>query len=90
MTDALFIDSITAERHMRLHELQPGQSGHVVGFRQESALARRLIAMGVLPGRPVTVIRTALFADPMHVAFGPCSLSLRKADAAHILVSLEK
>ena len=89
MTKSLYLDPHTAAQHRKLHELQPGETGQVVGFHQESPLTRRLISMGVLPGKSVTVIRTALFADPMHVAFGPCSLSLRKADAAHILVSVE-
>lgn len=90
MSDILFPEVQAVEARQHLHELAPGDCGTVVGFRLESSLSRRLIAMGVIPGRPVTVLRTAPFSDPMHVEVGSCSFSLRRSDAAEILVSTAK
>ena len=73
-----------------LDKLVPGQRGRVIGFADDSPLARRLLELGLVPGREVIYLRDAPFHDPMEVAIGRCCLSLRHAEAALVAVELEE
>lgn len=79
----------TASRHKGLDRLRPGEQGRVIGFVDDRTVARRLRAMGVYPGCPVTLLRSAPLRDPLQVQVGGFSLSLRRADAALITVELD-
>jgi DtxR family transcriptional regulator, Mn-dependent transcriptional regulator len=69
-----------------LTDLKPGESG-VVGRIVASPLIRqRLIDMGVLPNVEVTVLRIAPLGDPLEIKLRGYNLSLRKEEAAAILL----
>jgi len=53
---------------------------------QEGPIASRLADMGLYPGQLVRVLFKAPFGDPLAVAVGEYTLSLRKAEAALIEV----
>lgn len=72
-----------------LSKLAPGQRGRVVGFSDDSKVARRLLELGLIPGRLVTYVRNAPLRDPMEVRVGPCCLSLRHQEAALVAVEPE-
>ncbi len=69
-----------------LTDLKPGESG-VVGRIVASPLIRqRLIDMGVLPNVEVTLLRIAPLGDPLEIKLRGYNLSLRKEEAAAILL----
>jgi ferrous iron transport protein A len=70
-----------------LSNLSPGQSGTVVGYADDSPVARRLAELGLIPGRVVTYLRNAPLRDPLEIQVGPCCLSLRHREAS--LVAIE-
>ena len=53
---------------------------------QSGAVKRRLVDMGLTPGTVVKVTKIAPLGDPMEVSLRGYSLSLRKDDAAQILM----
>ena len=69
----------------RLDQLKPGESGRIEGYAAASP-APRLLEMGLLPGTTVEVVRLAPLGDPMDLKVRGFHLSLRKHEAAQILV----
>ena len=72
-----------------LSDLKPGESGIVKEFRTNGSLTGRLRELGLVTGTKVTVKRYAPFGDPLELVVRGYNLSLRKSDAAEILVSKE-
>ena len=72
-----------------LADLSPGQSGEVLSVSGDPALVQRLYEMGLLEGERVEVIARAPLGDPIEIRFGNSRLSLRKADAAFVIVKDE-
>ncbi len=48
----------------------------------------RLREMGVLPGTKITLVRVAPLGDPIEIKVRGYNLSLRKSEAAHVLVEV--
>ena len=71
-----------------LSQLLPGQSGKVVTLKSERAVDQRLMALGLLPGMTVTVVRRAPLGDPVEFAFNGAEICLRKAEASDIWVDV--
>ena len=70
-----------------LNDLTPGQSGTVLSVgNQSGAVKRRLVDMGLTPGTQVKVTKIAPLGDPLEVSLRGYELSLRKADAAQIIM----
>lgn len=69
-----------------LAHLPVGVAARVLGVFGEGAIARRLLEMGVVPGAPVRVIKTAPLGDPLEVRVRNCHLALRLSEAATITV----
>lgn len=65
-----------------INDLRLGQSGLVRGILGGGALSQRLMAMGLLPGTTVKLIRIAPLGDPITVETENCQLSIRRAEAA--------
>ncbi len=72
-----------------LNKMNPGQRGRVVGFTEDNPITRRLLELGLVPGRAVTYLRNAPLQDPMEVQIGVNRLSLRHSEAALVTVELE-
>ena len=70
----------------KLSQIQRGQSARVVDIVPGIA-GRRLVEMGVYPGRTISMVRRAPLADPIEFSIGGTSLSLRESEAD--LVSVE-
>lgn len=70
----------------RLDQLKPGESGRIEGYSASNPPGR-LLEMGLLPGTQVEVVRLAPLGDPMDLKVRGFHLSLRKHEAAQILVS---
>lgn len=63
-----------------------GQSVRVSRVLGEGALRQRILDMGLTRGAEVTVRKMAPLGDPLEVTVRGYQLSLRKAEAACILV----
>jgi ferrous iron transport protein B len=76
-----------ATKEKTLKELNPGQGGVILSVgNQSGAVRRRLVDMGLTPGTAVAVKRIAPFGDPIEIRLRGYELSLRKDDAARIVV----
>jgi ferrous iron transport protein A len=71
-----------------LDQLKTGQRARIDSVRGDDALGQRLLEMGLLEGDEVEVVGFAPLGDPMEVRLRDYRLSLRRAEAARILVSV--
>jgi ferrous iron transport protein A len=71
---------------MKLSELAVGASAVVREFPKMGATFTRLREMGLLAGTRVTLVRTAPMGDPLELKIRGTHLTLRKAEAEHVLV----
>ena len=76
------------QKQQTLERTAPGENGVILQVgSQRGAVKRRLVDMGLTPGTEITVRKTAPFGDPIEVNLRGYELSLRKADAAHIILA---
>ncbi|HHT76526.1 MAG TPA: ferrous iron transport protein A [Clostridiaceae bacterium] len=71
---------------MTLKELNIGHSAVIIAVRGQGALRDRLLDMGLTPRTKVTVVKAAPMGDPIEIELRCYSLTLRKEDAANIVV----
>jgi ferrous iron transport protein A len=71
---------------LSLDRLRIGATARVLAVRGEGAIARRLMEMGVVPGVPVRVIKSAPLGDPLEVRVRNYHLALRRNEAQTISV----
>ena len=69
---------------MTLADVPVGDSVRVTALADD--VPPRLLEMGVLPGTTVEVVRFAPLGDPMDVRVRGFHLSLRRSEAASVLV----
>ena len=62
----------------------------IVGVRATGALRKRVLAMGMLPGVEVEILRSAPLGDPIEYRVKGYCLSLRRAEARLIEVVPEE
>ena len=67
-----------------LDTLAPGATATVTGY--EGDLPARLLEMGLVPGTALEVVRLAPLGDPMELKVRGFLLSVRKDEAAHVVV----
>jgi Fe2+ transport system protein FeoA len=72
---------------MTLDKLKPGQTATITHIEGEGPAVQRLMALGVLEGSVVKVIRTALGGDPIEVQIMDYALSLRRDEARNVQVT---
>ena len=76
---------------MTLANLTIGDSAKVLNVVGETAVTKRLMEMGVVPGVSVRVVKSAPFGDPIEIRLRGYSLAIRKAEAETIEIqSLNK
>lgn len=66
-------------------DLKTGERAIIRSFR-DATLSLKLLEMGCLPGTEITLNFKAPFGDPIGIQIGGHCLSMRKAEAATILV----
>lgn len=69
-----------------LDSLAFGTGARVVAVGGEGPVARRLMEMGVVPGAPVRVIKSAPLGDPIEIRVRGYHLALRRSEAKTISV----
>lgn len=73
---------------MTLDELKAGQQATITRIDGEGPLVQRLMALGLLEGSDVTMVRRALGGDPVEVQVMGYALSLRREEARRVEVRL--
>ena len=71
---------------MTLANLSIGDTAKVTNIVGESAITKRLMEMGIVPGVSVRVVKSAPFGDPIEIRVRGYSLAMRKSEAATIEV----
>ncbi|MCH8330663.1 MAG: ferrous iron transport protein A [Bacteroidetes bacterium] len=69
----------------KLSDLKRGESGTILGFEDED-LSLKLMEMGCLPGEKITVKHVAPLGDPISIKVSGYMLSIRKQEAAFVLL----
>ena len=73
--------------HMKtIADLKKGERGIIVNFTDDE-LSLKLLEMGCLPGTQVTMTHIAPFGDPIAVKVSGYVLSMRKDEAATIVIA---
>jgi len=72
---------------LSLDQLKAGQRGRICALKGEDALVQRLMEMGVLEGEEVEVLGFAPLGDPMEIRLSDFRLSLRRSEAARVLLT---
>ncbi len=81
--------TLTDEKITTVADLKPKQKGVVVKINSRGAIAKRLAEMGVGRGTLVKFERVAPLGDPIDIKVKGYHLSLRKSEAADIVVSVK-
>ena len=84
--------SVDMEQKKRrtLCDLAIGESGHVYAVdAADQRMRRHIVDMGITPGTEIRIVKSAPMGDPIEIALRGYSMSLRKADAATILLMEE-
>jgi len=83
----LSVHTKVAQMTTSLKNLAVGNIGKVIGFDQSGkAYRKRLLAMGLTPGIEFSITRFAPMGDPVEIKLRGFSLTLRKDEAAVVLV----
>ena len=71
---------------MRLKELKIGETARLLGFEPSivTAYRQRLLALGLIPGVELTLIRVAPLGDPVEINVRGFSLCLRQQEATKL------
>jgi len=69
-----------------LKEVKPNETVTVTKINCTGALKKRIMDMGITKGITVTVKKVAPLGDPIELTVRGYELSIRKSDAANILV----
>ena len=73
-----------------LNSLAIGKPAVITGLTAEVSLQQRLFALGLRPGRQVSVIRKAGFSGPLHLRISTTEVMLRRREAQQVyVVSME-
>ncbi len=70
----------------QLTALIPMQRATVSAVHGGAILRKRLLDMGLVPGAEIRVVRVAPLGDPVEYMVKGYRLSLRRSEAAHVLV----
>lgn len=73
-----------------LNDLKVGEHAQVVSLDADDSINQRLMVMGLLPEMSVTMVQVAPFGDPIAIEFEGRRVSLRRAEAAGVVVEPQK
>ena len=73
-----------------LDQFTVGESGVVLSVAGEGKIKRRLFDMGIPPGADVYMRKKAPLGDPIEVTLRGYELTLRKTEAACVVMEVKK
>lgn len=71
-----------------LSQLLPGQFGKLASLNPDRPVDQRLMALGLLPGMVLKLVRRAPLGDPVAIEFGGQVVSLRLFEAENIIIDI--
>jgi len=71
-----------------LDEFQIGESGVIKAVSGDGRIRRRMLDMGVTPGAQVTLRKKAPLGDPLEITIRGYELTLRKSEAAYVMLEV--
>lgn len=71
-----------------LDQVPPGGRCQIAALGGPPALVQRLLELGLMEGEELTVVTRAPLGDPIEIESALTRLSLRKAEAAQVSVTL--
>jgi Fe2+ transport system protein FeoA len=71
-----------------LDRLTPGQRAEVLALAGEPGLVQRFYELGLMEGEQVELVALAPLGDPIEIRLGNSRLTLRKAEAAGVSVTV--
>ena len=74
----------------RLDEFKIGETGLIKKVEGEGRIRRRLFDMGVTPGATVYLRKKAPLGDPLEVTIRNYELTLRKSEAALVVLEVKE
>lgn len=74
----------------RLNELSIGETGLIINVEGEGRIRRRLFDMGITPGAEAYLRKKAPLGDPIEINIRGYELTLRKIEAANVIVELKE
>ncbi len=74
-------------QNLKLNQVKVGTTVKVVKVEGEGSLRQRILDMGLTKGAEVKVRKMAPLGDPLEVSVRGFELSLRKAEAACVVVA---
>lgn len=74
----------------KLDEFKIGETGLIKKVEGEGRLRRRLLDMGVTPGAEVYLRKKAPLGDPLEITIRGYELTLRKSEAALVVLEVEE
>lgn len=69
-----------------LDDLKAGESAVILGLSQDFSYGERFTELGFTTGTNVTILRKALFGDPIQIHIRGTRYALRKSDASRIRI----
>ena len=73
---------------MTIRDFNPGESAEIVGFAPgDAAYRKRILEMGLTKGTLITIVKKAPLGDPVEITVRGYQLSLRKEEAAILLLA---
>jgi ferrous iron transport protein A len=78
---------VTESKTLTLEALPLGGSARISSVAGERAFRRRLLELGLLPGTEITLLRVAPLGDPLEISLRGSRLSIRRREAAEIVVT---
>ena len=76
---------------MKLSELHTGEKGVIVKVYGHGGFRKRIVEMGFIRGKEITVLQNAPLQDPVTYMLMGYEISLRRDEAEHIqVVTLEE
>lgn len=74
--------------YMTIGDLKRNEVARIKGFLSEEIPAK-FYEMGLLPGNEISLVRKALFSDPVIVRVSGTKVAIRKQEAKQILIEKE-
>lgn len=72
-----------------LKDFVPGEVGTVAKISNTGKIKRRLYDMGITPGAEIKLLKVAPMGDPLCILIRGYDLSLRKDEAAEVLMEVK-
>ena len=81
------MNSNNKEMSKTLAQLPIGEVSNVISISGDSAITKRLMEMGVVPGVTIRVVKTAPFGCPMQIRVRGYNLAIRRSEANSIEIA---